>query len=386
MLEAHDLVNPSFNYEPRFNKPVLSYWMVAGLSRTFGVSVAVQRFGIALGAMVIIACAYVLARSSLTPIRLEPRFEIGIPALESDAGLWAAAGLAASPRLVMFARRIFIDVWITAFLSLTLAFFALSERYPARRRRFLILMYVSIGLGVLTKGPVAVALPALSFALYLGLRGELRRIRELMIPAGVLIVAAIVVPWYTALYHQHGLTYIRSFLVAENIERFTSGVGVRQERGPWFYLPVVFSDSFPWSMLLPAAFAVGVEVARPPARPAVVLDRRDRRLLLVLRGQAGSLYVPDCRRGRGAGRPRGRSRSVGSALGPVGLDDDGDWPGCCWRSRAARCWGSSKRPAACMRSTPRGSSGRSVWRAVWRRLALPSGADRLRRRSRCWRR
>ena len=46
------------------------------------------------------------------------------------AGLWAAVGLAAAPRLVMFARRIFIDIWITAFMSLTLMFFALSERYP----------------------------------------------------------------------------------------------------------------------------------------------------------------------------------------------------------------------------------------------------------------
>lgn len=47
--------------------------------------------------------------------------------------------------------------------------------------------------------------------------------------------------------------YIKSFLVSENIERFTSGVGVRQQRGPLFYLPVVLSDSFPWSMLLPFA-------------------------------------------------------------------------------------------------------------------------------------
>ena len=53
------------------------------------------------------------------------------------AGLWAAVGLAAAPRLVMFARRIFIDIWITAFMSLTLTCFALSERYPERRRLFL---------------------------------------------------------------------------------------------------------------------------------------------------------------------------------------------------------------------------------------------------------
>ena len=31
MLEANDFVNPTFNYEPRFNKPVLSYWIVAAV-------------------------------------------------------------------------------------------------------------------------------------------------------------------------------------------------------------------------------------------------------------------------------------------------------------------------------------------------------------------
>src|SRR4029079_4730059 len=61
MLEGNDFVNPSFNYLPRFNKPVLSYWIVAFLYRLFGVSVGVQRFGIALGALIIIVCAYVLA-------------------------------------------------------------------------------------------------------------------------------------------------------------------------------------------------------------------------------------------------------------------------------------------------------------------------------------
>ena len=30
MLEANDFLNPTFNYLPRFNKPVLSYWIVAG--------------------------------------------------------------------------------------------------------------------------------------------------------------------------------------------------------------------------------------------------------------------------------------------------------------------------------------------------------------------
>ncbi len=44
MIERGDYIAPTFNYQPRFNKPVLSYWIVAGFYKLFGVSVAVQRF------------------------------------------------------------------------------------------------------------------------------------------------------------------------------------------------------------------------------------------------------------------------------------------------------------------------------------------------------
>ena len=61
MIERGDYISPTFNYEPRFNKPVLSYWIVAGFYKVFGVSVAVQRLPIALGALVLILTAFVLA-------------------------------------------------------------------------------------------------------------------------------------------------------------------------------------------------------------------------------------------------------------------------------------------------------------------------------------
>ncbi len=150
----------------------------------------------------------------------------------------------------MFGRRIFIDIYISMFMALTLLFFALAERYPERRRLFLLLMYAAVGLGVLTKGPVAAALPGLVFGVYLLVHRELKRVREMMIPAGLVLVLAIVVPWYAALYQRYGWTYITSFIRGENIARFTEGFGVESRRGPEFYIPVVFSDSFPWSLCL----------------------------------------------------------------------------------------------------------------------------------------
>ena len=249
MMQRGDFIAPTFNYEPRFNKPVLSYWIVAGFYRAFGVSVGVQRLPIAIGAVVMIATAFFLALAAAGSLSNGGGERI-------DAALWAAIGLAVAPRLMMFARRIFIDIYISMFMALSLLFFALAERYPERRRLFLLLMYASVGLGVLTKGPVAAALPALVFGAYLLLHGELRRIRDLMIPAGILVVIAIVLPWYVALYHRYGWTYITSFLVGENIARYTEGIGVDSNRKVYFYLPVVLSDSFPWSLaLFGAAFA-----------------------------------------------------------------------------------------------------------------------------------
>jgi 4-amino-4-deoxy-L-arabinose transferase-like glycosyltransferase len=240
MMEAGDCLNPTFNYEPRFNKPPLSYWVVAGFYELFGISLRSARLPIALGTMVILATVFFLARL----------------AFSTEAGLIAALTLAATPRLLLFSRRIIIDVYTAMFCGLTLLFFALAELRPARRRLWLVLMYSAVGLGVLTKGPVNAVVPAFAFLVYLAITGRLSAIRRLMLPVGVLIVAVIVVPYYLALYIQHGWTQISSFIFTENIGRFAEGSG-GPSRGVFFYIPVVLADLyFPWSLLLPVALAV----------------------------------------------------------------------------------------------------------------------------------
>src|SRR5688500_18045590 len=124
MVLAGDYVNPSFNGQPRFNKPVLSYWVVAAFYQVFGVSVWAQRIAIALGAIGIAAAGFVIARVIWS----------------ARAGWIAALVLLSAPRVVFFARRIFIDIYITLFMSLVLMFFVLAEARPAHRRRYLLLM------------------------------------------------------------------------------------------------------------------------------------------------------------------------------------------------------------------------------------------------------
>lgn len=235
MIESQDYINPTFNYQPRFNKPPLSYWVVAAFYKIWGASEAVERLAIALAAVVLIATSYGLGRL----------------AFSQEAGLMAAIGLAASPRFLMFSRRIIIDVYLAMFMALALLLFMLAERQPKRRRTYLAAMYASIGLGILTKGPIALLLPALAFFIYLAVYRRLTKIRELMLPSGAAIIALIVLPWYVAVHAQHGWGYIRAFILNDNLSRFAQQAW-GPSRGPLFYVGVIAGDFFPWSLFFAA--------------------------------------------------------------------------------------------------------------------------------------
>jgi len=258
MVLTGDYVHPTFNALERFNKPVLSYWIVAGLYHAFGVSVEVERWGIAIGAMAIVFAAFLIGR-----------------ALRSTAtGVLAALLIATAPRIVFFSRRIFIDVYITAFMSLALACFVLAMRDEARRRRYLTLMYVVIGLGVLTKGPMAVLLPGAVALAWLAVERRLGDLRRLMIVPGALIVLAIAAPWWIAvgLTDPHGWQHLTEFFVGENVGRFSSSM--TGGRAPWFFLGVLFGDFLlPWAPLLAVVIVSAWRARRQPADPARSLRR-----------------------------------------------------------------------------------------------------------------
>jgi 4-amino-4-deoxy-L-arabinose transferase-like glycosyltransferase len=262
MVLSGDYINPSFNGAPRFNKPVLSYWIVAGLYRAFGTSAAVERFGIALGALGLFAATFVIGRIVRS----------------TRVGVTAALILASSPRVLMWSRRIFIDMYLALFMALTLMFFVLAMSRPGHRRRYLLLMYVAIGLGVLTKGPIAAALPLLVCLAYLAWTRRLGELRRLMLPLGSVIVIAIVAPWYVAIYAQHGWKYIVDFLWLENVGRYTETFGL-QDRGPFFYLGILLSDLFPWALLLPVAIYAAVR--RTGDANSLPDESRDLRRLLI---------------------------------------------------------------------------------------------------------
>jgi 4-amino-4-deoxy-L-arabinose transferase-like glycosyltransferase len=238
MVESGDWLRPTFNGQPRLNKPPLSYWVVAVPYRLFGVDLVWARLVMALAGTGSVLLLYVLGRQLLDPA----------------AALVGAALFATTFRFLIVSRRLLIDA-LLLFLILAAVVAFVHWARTGRRAPFL-LMCLALGLGFLTKGPAA-WLPLPLFALYLVWAGGWNRLRSAPWIAGGLILVAVSGSWFVLLGFTHGWEVVSAFLLEENVGRYLA-VDFGPRRGPFYYFGVLLGDFFPWSILLPAALWIAV--------------------------------------------------------------------------------------------------------------------------------
>src|SRR5205085_1083680 len=117
--------------------------------------------------------------------------------------------------------------------------------------------YLWIALGVLTKGPVAVLVPAATVFLY-ALVGPGFRVRDAVRmffdPIGWVILVLVAAPWYVAALVIHGRDFIDGFLLRHNVERFT-GTLQGHKGSAFYYVVMVPLLIWPWLAWLLDAIA-----------------------------------------------------------------------------------------------------------------------------------
>jgi 4-amino-4-deoxy-L-arabinose transferase-like glycosyltransferase len=233
MLASGDYVAPRFNYQIRAQKPPLTYWAILISYKIFGVTEFAVRLPSSLAAFGVILFSYALARLLFGP----------------GAGLIAATIAAATPRIFILARRLPIDMLLLFCLTGTLYF--LVRAIQKKEMWSWGLAYFCAGLGFLTKGPIAVIIPAGSFLLWI-LWSRRMRFTKTYPWMGIGILAAVILPWYILVYKIHGWTYIAPFFLKDNLGRFAME-SMGPSRGPLYYLGVFVIDFIPWSFLAPFA-------------------------------------------------------------------------------------------------------------------------------------
>jgi len=237
MLERSDWVWPTFNDQPRLVKTPLSYWLVAGLAKLTGrVDELTARLpSAALAALSVAAVLYFL--SILISFRVAA----------ISACVWAT-----SLFYIRYSHNARPEMALTFFISLCLLSFYAAITAQSRKRQivFMVVFWVSLGLGMLAKGPVPLPVVGLPVVLYLSIKRQWKLVPKLLPVIGALIFLAIVLPWPLAIMHKLG--WDPSVWKREFVDRFF-GEYASGHKPFWYYLPRMFGFVAPWSAFLPMA-------------------------------------------------------------------------------------------------------------------------------------
>jgi 4-amino-4-deoxy-L-arabinose transferase-like glycosyltransferase len=240
MLASGDWLVPHLNNLVYIEKPPLQYWATAMSFEVFGTDVWAARFYTGLCTLLTVLVIAALARR-----------------LWGSTAAWCAGIMLASMlAMIVIGQQLTLDMSLTFFLTLTLAAFCVAQEAAmpqARRRHWMWLAWGSAAGAFLTKGLVALVLPALTLVAYSVLYRHWKPWRRLSMLSGFALFALITAPW-CVLMQRHVPQFFDFFFIREHFQRFLTRIEDRYEP-VWFFVPVLAAGCVPW--ILPAARALG---------------------------------------------------------------------------------------------------------------------------------
>lgn len=236
MIERHDWMTPSFNYQPFYEKPILIYWCIIASFKLLGISDWSGRVPSALSAVLCVGGMYALVRGLVS----------------RRAAMISSVVLLCCPLFAVVAHLALTDMLLTLFM--TCAVLCLFRRWHGAGPAMLVAAYALLGLAVLVKGPVALLLVGAIMVSYLVIRGKdseepwyrywWRAIWPLHPIAGLCLIALISLPWYLAECRVTNGEFFQEFFIRQNLGRVAGSVN---HQNPWYYyIPFLVGGLLPW--------------------------------------------------------------------------------------------------------------------------------------------
>src|SRR4051812_8933468 len=300
MFERGDFLTTYLNGEPRYDKPILVYWLQAAAVALLGPSEWAFRLPSALCATLWAWLTYLFTRRHF----------------DEERALLAAVVLATSLGVFIIGRAATADALLNMLVAASM--FAAWLHLSTGERRWLYATHAAIGLGVLAKGPIAILVPFATTFLYCASRGELRRwARAVFDWRALLLLVAIALPWYVVILLKEGRGFVEGFFLKHNVGRFSGPVS-GHAGSVLYYVPALLLINLPFTALLVPVAMRARHMDRCPAALSAALVRVRVRVLLALGHEAAALHALRLHRARGAdggARRRPALAGLGAAAG-----------------------------------------------------------------------
>jgi 4-amino-4-deoxy-L-arabinose transferase-like glycosyltransferase len=236
------------------DKPPLFFWAINGFGLLCGgVNEWSARLPSATAGLLTLFIIYILGRELY----------------DRRVGLLGALVFATSAEIAIRARWASIDMTLNMFVLAAIALlWGAGERDRAGAERAATWMrrtaWALMGLATLAKGPVGLVLPLLAIVPAALLERDLRQVRRIFPPTGILLYVLVTLSWFGVFAHRLGLETALRVLVHQNLDRYVDAPNAQH---PVWYLLWQFPAGFlPWSLFLPWGIAAALADAGPAAR------------------------------------------------------------------------------------------------------------------------
>lgn len=239
MVQRGDYVVPYQNGEPFPEKPILTYWAAAATAPFTGgvVTPFGTRVPSLLGAVLLVLVAIRAA---------------GWLGAQRDRWL-AGAAMAVAPIAFWQAQFLQMDALFSGLLAAALLIQLRLENDEGQHPWLAFGGHVLLGLAVLTKGPLAIAISVLVAGVSVLATRSWKPVTALYPVRAALVVTVVAAPWYVLSIHRFGWDYAYELIIRHNLVRFAAAW---DHIHPFWYYAAnkIWGDFFPWT--LPAAVAV----------------------------------------------------------------------------------------------------------------------------------
>jgi 4-amino-4-deoxy-L-arabinose transferase-like glycosyltransferase len=254
MLVSGNWVTPHLNDLAYLEKPPLQYWATGLAYQLFGANEWSARLWTVLSGWLDVLLVFLLAR------RLWD-FRTGV----------IAAALLGSTLLHFFMGQVLtLDMAFTCLMTAMLCAFCMAQADRDSRPRgtaWMLVSWAALGLAILTKGIAAIVIVGAVLTLYVVWQRDWAVLRTLRPIPGILVLAAITLPWFV-LVSRANPDFLKFFFLHEHFERYLTDEANRVE--PWWYfIGILAAGVLPWLPQMSGALLSGWRTSAPKGQFSV---------------------------------------------------------------------------------------------------------------------